>query len=141
METKLPVAGVVKPMPETVEPPELTAALDHLRDLVGGSSIEEARSLVRELERQWGESEEVQYWARVLAPPVVRVRPGERGRPLDRERAWLREHAADHPGCWLALLGDQIVAADPDLGVVLQKMRGTPGADQALLHFEPPAVE
>jgi hypothetical protein len=136
VDAKLPVVDITQPA--AVEEPELTAALDHLRDLVGSGSIEEARAFIRELERLWGRSDEVQYWARVLAPPTVRVRHGERGRPLDRERAWLREHATAYPGRWLALLGDQLVAADPDLSVVLQKIHQTPGAEQALYHFEPP---
>jgi hypothetical protein len=139
VEAKLPVVDVAQPA--AVEEPELTAALEHLRDLVGSGSIEEARAFIQELERLWGGSEEVQYWARVLAPPTVRVRHGERGRPRDRERAWLREHAAEYPGSWLALLGDQMVAADPDLGVVLQRIRQTPGAEHALIHFEPTNTE
>lgn len=135
METQAPIVELAEP--DVAEAPELTAALERLRNLVGSSSIEEARSFARELARRWGTSEEVQYWTHVLAPPIVRVRHGERGRSLDRERAWLRLHAASYPGCWLALLGDQMVAADPDLGVVLRTVRQTPGAEQALLHFEP----
>jgi hypothetical protein len=78
----------------------------------------------------------VQHFARVLAPPVVRVRPG-RGRSRDREIAWLREHAHEYSDCSLALLGDQLVAADPSLGKVMDIVRATPGAQDAILYFRP----
>jgi hypothetical protein len=62
----------------------LEDALDHVHRLLTEGTVERARLVVRELERRWPESEDVQYWARVLAPPKTRVRHGERGRPLSR---------------------------------------------------------
>jgi len=74
----------------------------------------------------------------VLALPEVRVLQGERARPLDRERDWLRQHSGDYPGCWLAVYQDRLIAADPDLSVVLGIVRQTEGAEAAALFFEPP---
>src|SRR5262245_31299314 len=96
---------------------EHDATLKHLGALIGEGAVEEARALVKELEARWPDSPRVQHFARVLAPPVVRVRPGS-GRSRDREFAWLREHAHEYPDCWLALLGDQLIAADPSVGKV-----------------------
>ena len=118
-------------------PPELTADLARLRDMVEQSDVEGARAFVKELEQRWPDSERVQHWARVLAPPVARVLRGVRGRSLEKERAWLREHGKEYPGCWLAILGDQLIVADPDMRVVLKVTRETPGARKALLHYQP----
>ena len=75
--------------------------------------VEGARTLVRELETCWPEAERVRRWARVLAPPIVTLRPGEHGRPLDRERAWLRQHAREYPGCWLAVSSSSECVCQP----------------------------
>ena len=96
--------------------------------------VEGARVFVKELEQRWPDSASVQHFARVLAPPVVRVIPGATGRPRHQEFAWLREHAREYPGCWLAVLEDRLIAADPDFAVVLAKVRQTPGAEHALFH-------
>jgi hypothetical protein len=108
-----------------------------LSDLLERADIEGARALVQVLAAKWPASERVQHFARVLAPPVVSVRPGKPGHSRQRERAWLREHGREYAGCWLALLGDQLVAADPDPAVVLATLRGRPEEQDVLLHFEP----
>src|SRR5262249_5008673 len=109
------------------------------RDDVSAGRIEEARAAVRDLEARWPESERVQYWSKVLAPPVARTMPApdSRSRPLDRERVWLREHAREHPGCWLAVYEDRLIAADPDLEVVLRQANQTREGQHALLYQQP----
>jgi hypothetical protein len=116
---------------------DLSPALERVRRLLEEGDVEGARGLIQEVERQWPDAEDVRYWVRVLAPAKVKVRHGERGRPLDRERAWLREHAHEHPGCWLAICGDELVATERDLQAVLERVRQTPGAENALLYFQP----
>src|SRR5688500_2393561 len=73
---------------------ELQQRLTQLRDDVSRGRVKEARAAVKELEARWPKSKRVQYWARVLAPPVVvpSTGPDPRSRSRDRERAWLREH-------------------------------------------------
>jgi hypothetical protein len=116
---------------------QLERSLERLRNLVSEGDIEEARRFVKELEQRWPESNRVQYWARVLAPAKVTVRHGERSRPTDQERTWLRQHASEYPGQWLAVFGEQLIAADRDLGVVLKIVRETPGVRGAVLYQEP----
>jgi hypothetical protein len=118
---------------------ELEAALERVRRLIEASDVEGARALARDLDQRWPDDTRVRYWARVLAPPEVRAVKGERARPLDREMAWLREHAREYPGCWLAVFGDQLVTAHRELREVLRTVRETPGVQASLLHFEPPA--
>ena len=114
----------------------LEEALARLKRLVEQSDVEGARAFVREVETAWPEDERVRYWARVLAPPrVVRTGPAT-GRPRKQEFAWLREHAAEYPGCWIALEGDRLLTADPDLKKVRAVVRQS-GVRDALLHFQP----
>jgi hypothetical protein len=116
---------------------ELDVALERIRHLLEESDVEGARTLSRELDRRWPDDKRVRYWARVLAPPVATVSKGKRLRRLDPEIAWLRAHAGEYPGCWLAVFGDRLIAADPDLAVVMRTVRETPGAQAAVLHFVP----
>ena len=75
----------------------------------------------------------------MLAPPTASTvsGPDPRSRPLERERAWLKEHAREYPGCWLAVYEDRLIAADPDLGVVLTIADHAPEGQHALLYQQP----
>jgi hypothetical protein len=114
----------------------IAADIACLRSLVEASRVEDARSLVKQLETRWPDSEEVKSWARVLAPPRFLGRSPASGGSLERERDWLRAHAKDYPGCWLALDGDRLIAADPGFKVVLSAVKST-GVSDALMHFQP----
>jgi hypothetical protein len=108
-----------------------------LRAHLEESDIEGARAFVLELQQRWPDSDRVQHFVRVLAPPVVTARPDTRIRRLDSEYAWLREHAREYPGCWLAVLADRLVAVDRDLKIVLAAVRRAPDTAEALIHFQP----
>jgi hypothetical protein len=109
--------------------------------MVEQSDVEGARAFVKELEQRWPDSARVRHWARVLALPVAHRLPRRTGRSYIREDAWLREHSREHPGCWLAVLGDRLLAADPDFARVTAAVRGTPGAGDALFHYQPRATD
>lgn len=111
--------------------------LQRLRDLVERNDVEGARAFVKDVERWWPDSEHVRHWARVLAPPVARVVKGVPNRSFEREHNWIRSHGREYPGCWLAVLGDHLIAADPDPGIAIRTIKETPGAADALLHFQP----
>src|SRR5438105_10652289 len=98
---------------------ELASALKKIGSLLQTAAIEEARALVRDLAAEWPENARVRHYARVLAPPVVSVRPRSWYGSLRSERAWLRAHAHEHPGCWLAVLDDTLIAPDHAIGAVL----------------------
>src|SRR5207249_12098027 len=108
-----------------------------LRQLLERDAVEEARTLVHELENRWPESERVRHLASVLAPPRSSAGYGERRRSFRREQAWLREHAREHPGCWLSVFEDRLVGADPELKTVLEETRRSIGSERALIHFQP----
>jgi hypothetical protein len=111
--------------------------LARLRRLVEQGDVEGARAFVKVLEERWPDSPSVRQHARVLAPPVARIARDEPNRSFEAEYLWLRQHAHDYPGCWLAVLGDRLIAADPDPRTVLKVIRETPEAGRALLHFQP----
>ena len=94
-----------------------------------------------DLVARYPESEAVTQFARVLAPPVTRMAPARPGRSLDEDYAWLREHAREYPGRWLAVYQNELVSAAPDLKTVLVQMRADPRHQEALLHFEPEPAE
>jgi hypothetical protein len=114
--------------------------LARLRALVEASRVEEARSLIKQLEIQWPESEEVQHFARVLAPPRARRIAGGPTRSLERENRWIRAHAREYPGCWIAVVGDRFVAADPELARVMEIVEQDNTVVDPLLHFQPGAT-
>jgi hypothetical protein len=120
---------------ETENRQEVESALVPLRGLLEEGEEEGARQLVDRLLEQWPDSPRLQHLARVLAPPTVRVRTDLKPVDRSRERAWLRAHAHEYPGCWIAVLGDQLVAADRELDVVLRKMKESPALHAAILYF------
>jgi hypothetical protein len=135
------IEGAEEPKALSLDDEEaLDRGLEQIRDDISrGGHVDEARALVKELEARWPESERVQYWARVLAPPVVVPTPEAHRnvRPLDREHAWLQKHRRAYPGCWLAVHEDRLIAADPDLGVVLAEARRQLGSEGAVLYWQP----
>ena len=75
--------------------------------------------------------------ARVLEPPRVTAVTGRSSPPWDEERAWLRAHAHEYPGCWLAIQGDRLIAASPDHASVVDAARVAGALDEVLLFFQP----
>src|SRR5436190_12583745 len=103
---------------------EMSQDLQRLVRLVEEGRVEDARRLAPELAAKWPDSPAAQHWARVLEPPkVIPNRPGPPGRSFERDYAWLREHAAEYPGCWIATYEDRLIAANPDLQQVLAAVR------------------
>jgi hypothetical protein len=128
---------MLQPTPALDRDAQLAGALARLRDLLAEGDIEGARTHVRMLAAQWPGSERVRHFARVLAPPrTLGTRPGT-GRSLKREHEWLRVHGHRYPGCWLALAGDRLIAADPDLQAVLDAVEDAEGVSDPLLHRQP----
>jgi hypothetical protein len=93
-------------------PDDLTTAIDLALSL-------EMASLAIELAQLGGrlfpDHARVQRAAQVLAHPVVRaVRPA-RAKELGASRAWLREHASEYRGQWVAVRQGQLLGAAPSL--------------------------
>jgi len=123
---------------------ELAEDLERLRGLVEAGRVEDARRLAPELAAKWPESPALQHFARVLEPPrILPSRPEAPDRRFDRDYQWLREHAAEYPGCWIATYEDRLIAADPDVERVLAEVRETLDTERetAFLHYQPATRE
>lgn len=59
--------------------------------------------------------EQVQRGAQVLAPPVVRAVRPPRARGLRASMLWLREHASEYRGQWVAVREGQLLGAAESL--------------------------
>jgi hypothetical protein len=115
---------------------EMDDALARLRALVEEGDVEAARALLPPLLERWPEAPRIRYWARVLEPASATVLHGEPARSFAEEREWLRRHRAEHPGCWIAVYGDRLIAADPDLERVYQAVRDALGDQGAVIYFQ-----
>ena len=131
-------------MPRAVLPENIPAlpdteaeALARIRDLLTRGWVEEARAFIHDVAARWPESPQVQHYVKVLAPPRVIAVGGKPSRPMDQENAWVREHAHEYPGCWMAVYSNRLIAADPDLKTVLAATRAAIGDEGALMHREP----
>lgn len=130
---------------------ETTTEHDHakdlreLKDLIESSQVEEARKLAPILAERWPESKVMQHFAKVLDPPKV-IRSDRKyppGRPLDEDRAWVRDHGREYPGCWIITLGYRLLAADPDFQVAQQKAASIVNPQEVMCFAsrQPPASE
>lgn len=124
---------------EQVTDAELDADLQRLLTLVEASRVDDARALVRQLVSRWPDSEAVQKWQQVLALPEAR-RPDDRARHSFRPEAlWITAHAHEYPGCWIAVAGDELIAADRSRAFVMERVRERGGEERPLLFFQPAA--
>jgi hypothetical protein len=113
-----------------------------LRAMLAEGRVPEARVYSRELARQWPDVRVIQHYADAIQPPKVRTERRATGRPLERDYAWLREHAREYAGCWISVYDGRFIAADPDLDVVTAAARRKLGEGEAsLVHFEPPTAD
>ena len=121
--------------------PKVEEDLLRIRTLLEQHDIEGARAYVKDLAARWPDSAQVQHYARVLAPPVARVVEDSRpAKARDLELAWLREHGHEYPGCWLSILDDRLIAADPSLSAVIARTGEAVGDASALLFYQPPLM-
>src|SRR5947208_552396 len=119
------------------QPIEEPAELDQLQELLNAGDIEQARTLLAELRVKYPEHPRIAYLARVLERPRAVAVDAPLLPPRDQELAWLKAHAREHRGCWLALSGDSLIAADPDYGVVVDRARDSVGLENVVLYFPP----
>jgi hypothetical protein len=132
-EIACPETGAV-----TTDQERLAADLKCLLDMLEHGRVEAARAFVKELEQRWPDAERVRHYAHVLAPPVYRSRPDIPARSREREWKWLEEHGHEYPGCWVAVFEDRLIAADPDLQVVLARTHEAIGEESAYVFHQPP---
>lgn len=110
-----------------------------MRQLLYEQDVEAARALLGDLNARFPFSEEITRYAGAIAPNRAIIRRGEARRSLREDQEWLRDHAHEHPGCWIALYGGELLAAAPSLEQILIEARAKVDARDVLVHFEPAA--
>jgi len=102
-------------------PDELARAIDLALEL-------ELATLAMKLAQQGGrlfpEHQRLQQAARVLAPPVVIRKYPAQSAGLRESRTWLREHAAEYRGQWVAVREGKLLGAAESLAA-LKSLAGT----------------
>ena len=111
------------------------AAERRISQLVGEGRVREARELLRDAMAVHRESAGLRGWQKVLARPTVRRVDGARARSRQLEYEWLKRHASEYEGQWVALSKDRLLASGPDFSEVLERIRATGEASGALVHF------
>lgn len=86
---------------------------EHIKALIETSRVSEARRLVSGIPP--GVSEELDYWKKVLAEPVVRVtKPRNDGDPK-KDILWIEKNADKYKGKWVALKSGELLGSDESL--------------------------
>ncbi len=104
-----------------------------IRSLVSDERLDAARQLLVVALRDVGETVDLGKLREVLAPP--RTRPVQQQDP-DRteEYRWLAAHEHQHAGRWVALQGDNLLAAAESLKALLALLKGTHPQARPLIH-------
>lgn len=120
---------------------ELEEALAQVRSLVEEGRVKPALTLLKSMAERWPDAPRVQRWIYVLDVPPGRVLHGKPTINLDREHAWLKAHRHEYPGCWIAVKGDELMLADPELKNVHAAVRDRLGDEGAVIWFEMKPLE
>jgi hypothetical protein len=100
---------------------ELISLLSQVRIAVENESIPRARKLLRRAIQLGMENEPLNYWRRVLAPPLAKPQAAATGIGTKASITWLHRYAAQYRGKWVALRDGELIA-DADTRVQLHRM-------------------
>ena len=93
-----------------------------------------ARQLLAEARLCRASEPELDRLEKLLAPPHPRLIPF-RDRDRSAEILWLKEHAREYRGQWVALLGSELLGHGPDLGTLNKGLESVDPEHAAILHF------
>ncbi len=115
------------------EPSSAEEFVEAIRFLLAEGKAGPARRTAAEGAARFPEHSGLAKTNRVLNP--TRIVSGAADAPdRKQEFAWLREHATQYHGSWVALLKDQLLASGETLEAVLQEIRARGLESQALVH-------
>lgn len=104
-----------------------------VRTLLANSEAGAARRAVAEGAARFPDHPWLEKTDRVINPKRIVSKQGN-APERTREFAWLRDHSARYRGCWVALLGDQLLASGRQLAAVLREVRSQGLEAKALVH-------
>jgi hypothetical protein len=116
-----------------LQEPDVLSRLTAIRDLIQKDHILTARRMLDLIPAAASEEPAVARLRRVLTPPTVR--PSART-DVSRSQAyeWLRRHAHEHRGRWVALGEDGLIASAPTLKELRTRLETLAPAQQPLIH-------
>jgi len=121
--------------------PDFERQANHdIRQLSERGRARDAWNLAKWASARRPDSQLLRRWAEVLRPVPARAAGPATGHRRDREEKWLREHAREYEGQWIALLGERLIAAGPCLSAVRGSVRTAGCAADVLLHLVPRLV-
>lgn len=91
---------------------------EQVRDLLARGEVREARELVKSTP-----AVELDGWRSLLRPPSATVRPAQGEMDTMENARWLKEHAAEYAGQWIALKAGELLAADLSRAELTRKLR------------------
>jgi hypothetical protein len=113
---------------------ETRSYVERIRDLVEQDYVGAARKLLAEALEKGDHGEDLSGWQRVLAPAKVLRVGGERGVDRAPDFQWLKDHANEYRGRWVALFGGELLAHGDSLSDVVVQLEEHPSRNRALLH-------
>jgi len=130
---------IVEPLPEVKRALEV-ARNEHepyvrrIRALLELADLRGARKLLAEARERASSEPELEKLEKLLAPPTYKLTPV---RYFDRsaEYQWLKDHAMEYRGQWVAVLGSKLLGHAPDLKNLLKGLDTADPDESALLHF------
>jgi len=92
-----------------------------------------ARRLTQIGQEQFPDNEQLKKAARVLAPPVT-LGVGPATPELNSTVAWVKEHAAEYQGQWIAVRAGELMAHASSLDELIEKAGGLGMLEETLVH-------
>jgi hypothetical protein len=129
----LPRAGRRLAVSPTMQHQDLVSHVTAIRDLIHREQVSAARRVLDLIPGGASEEPAIAKLRRALTPPTVR--PSIR-KDTDRTRAyeWLRQHAWEYRGQWVAVAEDGLIAAAPTLKQLRQQLEALEPTQQPLIH-------
>ena len=132
---KVGVSGVSRPLPALIEvaklgplqEPPLTSVI---WTLVERQQVRTARSMLGQLPNE----PQYQRIKALLRPPTTSTSPRRDG-DRSAEYQWLRQHAAEHAGKWVAVAGNTLIGSAATLRDLRRQMRSIPSTTSPLLYY------
>lgn len=114
--------------------PEPLSYSDRIRHLVQVGEILEAQKLLAEALEQEDCGEDLSYWERLIGPTKKFRVGGEKAPDPAPDFRWLREHAQEYDGQWVALRNGELLASASSLKEVLSALKELEPEQATLLH-------
>jgi len=113
---------------------ESTLYVPRIRTLLHSGDFRGARALVAEAREHGSMEPELEKLEKLVAPPTYKLSPA-RGFDRSAEIQWLKEHAEEYRGEWVALIGSELLGHSSELRDLMKHLRAEAPEIPALLQY------